>query len=472
MSEPASDLDDWERHLCAPMTGRKIISSFELLAGMTMLVQRLQRWGADRPLLLADGRGTGPIPDESDADVIMLDTPRFESLTEQVRARMVAGKRLTPEVISAIEAYDPHREAAWWVSPVGLNTPMLGRDVMGGRPPGQAQLEDKLIVDPMLDEIGAAVSPTAISPTTYDELMHASRHVMAESGTDQVVWAGDSKHGTNGGCDYVRWVRNQKQAQDASVFFAKRCDEVRVSPFLEGVPCSIHGICLPDGVVVLRPVELATLRDPQRGRFVSGGLGTSWAPPDADAVEMRSIARHLGEFLQRTKGYRGGFGLDGVLTTDGFRPTEFNPRFSGGLTRLARAAPDAQLELVHINALIDRDVAKSAHAIEELACRQLEDNRFVDVLGLSPATVIDEHTEVPVAAGEGQLERAETDDTIIGSVTAGPSPLGSFFRLITLEGIIRPGERVAPLSILLLEFADRTWNAGFGSSLMAPDVRT
>ena len=36
---------------------------------------------------------------------------------------------------------------------------------------------------------------------------------------------------------------------------------------------------------------------------------------------------------------------------------------------------------------------------------------------------------------------------------------------------LRSGERVAPLSVLLNEFANRTWDAGIPTGLIAPDVR-
>ena len=53
-------------------------------------------------------------------------------------------------------------------------------------------------------------------------------------------------------------------------------NRVRVMPFLEGVPCSVHGIVLPDGTAALRPVELVTLR---RGTdLVYAGCATFWDP--------------------------------------------------------------------------------------------------------------------------------------------------------------------------------------------------
>ncbi len=466
-----ADLDPWTHYLSEPFADRKVIVSLDLLAAMTGKVAMLQRWGAQRPLLLADGRGSGPIPSDDEAEIVELPEPSYHSLTEQVRARMRPDEQLTPEVVAAVETYDPTCSAAWWVSPIGLNEPLLGRPVLGGRPRAQAGLEDKLIVDGLLGAIGAPRPSSRVVSTTYDELIDATRQVIAESGRGQVVWAGDNRGGTNGGGEFVRLVSSIGQARPAAAFFAEHCDQVRVSEFLEGVPCSIHGIVLPDGVLTLRPVELVNLLDHNSGRFLYGGLGTTWDPPAADRDDMRALARTLGLHLKQDMGFRGAFGIDGVLTRDGFRVTEFNPRFSGGLTRLQRAAPDAELELVHINALLGRDVARSAAEIETRALELLDRHRFVDLMALSSEHIMTEYTDVLVKAGDGRLELAGTEDTIIGSIVAGPSSLGTFFRLVVPDEVLGLGQRAAQFGVLLHEFANRVWDTDFPVAQMAPDVR-
>ena len=127
--------------------------------------------------------------------------------------------------------------------------------------------------------------------TTYDALSAAAHDLDGGLGT---VWSGDAREGFNGGGEYVRWVRDDWQARDASDFFAEHCDRVRVMPFLDGVPCSIHGVVFPDGVAALRPVEMLTLRttdDNARHRFVYGGMSTHWDPPVADREAMRPARR-------------------------------------------------------------------------------------------------------------------------------------------------------------------------------------
>jgi predicted ATP-grasp superfamily ATP-dependent carboligase len=45
---------------------------------------------------------------------------------------------------------------------------------------------------------------------------------------------------------------------------------------------------------------------------------------------MRSAARAVGRHLIERVGYRGPYGVDGVLTSAGFRPAELNPRATAG----------------------------------------------------------------------------------------------------------------------------------------------
>jgi ATP-grasp domain len=462
--------DGWELHLAAPFRGRKVICAFEVLAAMTGWVARLQRWQAQRPLLITDGVGTGPLPLPTEADVVVQERPPGETLTDQVRSRM-SPSWLGDAAREAVEAYDPAGEAVWWVSPPVPNEPLMGRAVLGGRPAAQARLEDKLTVDEILDAVGAVRAASAVSTATYDELLTASRAIGSAVGSVPVVWSGDARDGVNGGGDYVRMIRTVEHARAAAEFFATRCDRVRVSAWLEGVPCSIHGLALPDGVVVLRPLELATLRDDATGRFVYAGMGTGWDPPPADREAMRTLARSVGTHLAATTGYRGAFGLDGVLTADGFRVTELNPRFSGGLTRFGRMSPSAHLDLVQVNALIGRDIGRAAADIEATAIGDLDAIRFADVTGMTTSARPDRTSSVMVAVRGDRLATTDDEDVAVGTASFGPSSLGGFVRLALSEGAVEPGQRTAPLATALFALADELWHTGFGQLAMPRDVR-
>ena len=111
-------------------------------------------------------------------------------------------------------------------------------------------------------------------------------------------------------------------------------------PFLEGVPCSIHGFVLPDGVAVLRPVEQVVLRRPGTARFsIRRAVHLVGPSPQPTGTRCEAPPAGWGELLGDQYGMRGGFAIDGVLTAEGFLPTELNPRFSGGLGISPRASP-------------------------------------------------------------------------------------------------------------------------------------
>ena len=132
-------------------------------------------------------------------------------------------------------------------------------------------------------------------------------------------------------------------------------------PFLEGVPCSIHGIVLPDGVAVLRPVEMVTLR---RGyEFSYAGCATYWDPDPVAREQMRTVARNAGDRLREEVDFRGTFTVDGVVTSDGFWPTELNPRFGAGIMTIARGTG---IPMVLVNDLIvgGHDIGRTARALE------------------------------------------------------------------------------------------------------------
>ena len=66
-------------------------------------------------------------------------------------------------------------------------------------------------------------------------------------------------------------MRSASNAEEAVRHVAAHCDRVRVMPFLDGGPCSIHGIVFPDHIAASRPVEMVTLR---RGRGTGAGSST------------------------------------------------------------------------------------------------------------------------------------------------------------------------------------------------------
>jgi hypothetical protein len=319
--------------------GRAVVLAPGPAAGWTSWVERLHRM--DCPTLVLD-----------------LPAPATVTATDAFRLHDRLLRDLPPAAVAAVERHDPEGRGVFQTSPyVASDEPILGRPVTGGRPRAFLALEDKLVAGRVWAAAGVEAPAYRIVPLDEDALATATRELAGPQG---VVWSGD---GFTGGGDYVRWVLDDRDRITARAFFAPRCSQVRVLPFLDGVPCSIHGFVLPDGTAVLRPVEIAVLRDRAARTFSYAGLGTGWDPPPADREDMREIARRVGEHLRAEHGYRGAFGVDGVLTADGFRPTELNPRMSAGATLLAQADPDFFL-LLQANLLVGIDVGVTVADVE------------------------------------------------------------------------------------------------------------
>jgi hypothetical protein len=463
---PGIDVAAFRSSLMEPLRGRKVILAYRYLASVLPALAVLDSVGCPKPMVIARGIGTGELPAPDAAIVHMMAMPTG-SMTEE--ARSLEQLTLSPpaEVLAAVDAYDPEKEAVWWLGPIGMNVPFDTRPVYGGRSPEWAALEDKTTVDEIWDAVGAPRAPSTVVDLGED-LPSAAARFDTGAGT---VWSGDTRDGTNGGGDYVRWVRNPADVASALEFFSAHCDRVRVMPFLEGVPCSIHGLVMTDGVVPLRPTELVTLRLVEQSRFLFGGLSTWWDPPETDREQMRELARRVGTLLRDRYGFLGGFGIDGVLARDGFRPTELNSRFSGGLSRISRGIPELSLEMLQINLVAGRDLGVGAVELESLLVASADSNRVGQAAAVTESVRPDQSTTVPVVSRNGELMPSTDREQRVGATVIGPTALGALIYLAPEPGVLVPGMRMAALNAALMRFADRHWGTDFGPVEIAPDVR-
>ena len=332
-----------------------------------------------------------------------------------------------------------------------------------------SHLEDKLLAQQIWVDADVPAAPHRIVPVEPEALAEASAELATDLG---VVWSGDARDGFNGGGDYVRWIVDDDDRAAAHDFFAPRCDRVRVMPFLEGVPCSIHGFVMTDGTAVLRPVEIATLRDVAQRRLVYGGLSSWWDPSPEDRDEMRGVARRVGEHLRSAYSYRGAFGVDGVLTVDGFRPTELNTRMAAGINVAGRV--DLRLlSLLQLNLLAGTDTGLGVAEVESLL-PLLDEHREGRPLAVEEGRALGRPESFPVTislatdgtGGVVQRAEVETGDRLVLSDT----PVG-FFAILDPCSRLRPGARIAPLNVALRAFLDQECGSDFGALAAAPDVR-
>jgi len=444
--------------------GRPVIIGPWVLAGATPYVGWFRELGCP-VLVVSTTRGAGPVPPEGDCEVVEVPPPAAASVTDELRTHDRLARHLPGDARAAIEAFDPGRRGAWYASPFVTNDePIDERPVTGGRPASFLALEDKMLADPIWDAASVERAPYRLVDLDDDAALDEATDDLA--GPLGTVLVGDARDGFNGGGNFVRWLRDPSDRAAALAFFRPRCDRVRVMPFLEGVPCSIHGFVLPDGTAALRPVEIVVLREPSTRSFTYSGLGTTWDPPPADREAMRAAVRRVGDHLQREHGYRGAFGIDGVLTADGFRPTELNTRMSAGATTVCEV--DRRFFTFLQAALVAGVETGLTPGDVEGLVPAMDAQRTGKVVCVADGTVVEADDSYPVAWDGTRFTRAATDTGNVLSVGATAS--GLFAKVDPCTAVV-PGQRLAPVNAALVAYVDATYGTQFGAVEPAPDVR-
>lgn len=441
------------------VAGRRVILTGMPVAGSPPTVRLLRSAGAERCFVLGPMVGTGALPDPADADWLSLDIEAPDAVA-LFRADERAMVDPPDEVVAALDRFDPDRDAVVLAMPFAAVTNVAGRPAFGPRRPEWVALEDKTTNDAFFDAAGVARPPSeVVASDDAAALDAASTRLDAGAGT---VWSGDAREGFNGGGVLVRWVTDPDTAAAARALFAGHCDRVRVAPFLDGVPCSIHGLVTTDGIAVFRPVEMVTLRTSDPPGFRYGGAATFWDPPPAARAEMREVARRVGVRLRDEVGFGGAYGVDGVLTSDGFRPTELNPRYGGGLNAVAQALPDLPLLPLQWMAAAGRPLPVTAAEIER-GVLAAADARRAGGGWVMVERRFHETTERAVVVRDGRCRPARPGEEADGTLQAGPSAEGGFVRFLADADRTPVGPSIAPRVCAVLAWADEEFGLGLGA---------
>ncbi len=448
--------------------GRRVILAGMVLAGATPLVDMLRRLGADRCLVVATGLGTGPLPSPESTDWVFFPPYTSDVVTElrEIGRHMAAPPA---EVVAAIDRFDPDRRAIV-VPPIITLGPvpdqMAGRPVWGRRPEASLPLEDKTTVDALWDRLGVRHAPSETVACSIDAMIGAHQRLNRGAGT---VFSGDGREGPHGGAHLVRWVRGDDDLIHAMALYTEHCDRVRVVPFVEGIPCSVHGLVFDDAAVALRPVELIVLRPAEGSRFLYAGAATFWDPPQNDRDHMREVARTLAAVYREQVG-TGCFTIDGILSHDGWLPTELNPRFGAGLNVIARGLPDLPLTLL-CQALQGGERLDYRPADLERYLLQAADNhRHGGGWTTIPHRQVETRTHSLVREGAA-FRLARPMEPPDGSLMIGPSVAGGFIRFTAEPARTVTGRSIAPEVVAAFALADREFGTGLGRLAAAQDVR-
>ncbi|HZD38344.1 MAG TPA: hypothetical protein VE664_06865 [Actinomycetes bacterium] len=446
--------------------GRKLILTGAPLAMLRGTGRMVRSLGAERPFLLAAGVGTGPLPTGEEGEWHVLRVSARDIVSE-TRAIMSLLANLPAPALAALDRYDPHREALVLSPPANELRTIAGRRVYAPRRPSWRRLEDKTLIDQLWDAHGIRRPPSRVVPADGEALRAAARRMDRGLGT---VWSGDTREGVNGGAVHIRWVRDGRDAAEATAFLSTHCDRARVVPFIEGVPCSIHGLVLADGVVALRPVEMVTLRAAGSNRLVFAGAATFWDPPEADRDAMRRVAAVVGAALRDRVGYLGAFTVDGVLSEDGFLPTELNTRYGAGLTVMADGHQDLPLWLLNLAVVEGEPLGVGSAVLEADVLERVDRHRSGAVWTVThkaPAT----SRQRPVAFSPGGARFAAPGEQPAGTLWVGPSNVGGYVRLALDPARIPVGPSVAPLAVDAFALADERLATSIGPMSPARPVR-
>ena len=275
-----------------------------------------------------------------------------------------------------------------------------------------------------------------------------------------------ARDGVHGGAEKLYHVRSEAEADDALALLSGEVDRVRVMPFLKGVPCSIHGIVTPEGVAVFRPVELVTLRRPDSGRFVYAGVATFWDPEPRDREAMREVGRVVGAGIAERIGFRGAFTVDGVMTRDGFMPTELNPRIGAGIGVLGQSIEAVPLTLLAIAAQAGQALDFRTALLEAEVVAAADASRRGGAWCVVP-TPLEARPELLLAAEGDGYRVAGPDDEVVGRISVGPSDVGGFVRFTPSPAHTPVGKPIAPRAVSAFGLADRELGTGLGELLVA-----
>ncbi len=442
-------IDYYKDLLRQRFSGRRVILANGPLATMKEEIARVRELGSERPFILAETRGTGDIPTPEEAEAYVVGTPAGDLMTA-VRSYDLGLQNLAPHVRRALDAYDPDSSAIVIRSLFGCLREVAGRKVWGPRRPEWLAVEDKTVIDGLLSRAGVQTTTAQVVVAETGALEAAHAAVDIGCGT---VWAADNTEGWHGGASYTRIVQTAEHLSSATAFMQERAKKVRVMPFLEGVPCSIHGTVFPQMIATYRPMEMVVLRRPLAGQFFYAGASNHWEPKPEDTEAMREVARKVGRQLQQEVGFRGSFTVDGVMTADGFRPTEVNPRYGAALALLLQSLPELPMYLLDLAVSHGEAWDFRPEELQQLI-REAGARRPSPRAGISIPRAREETTTHYLARrGRGYDSVSQADDADV-IVRWGPGPMGSYMRVAIAEHHLQRGASVAEVAAEIARWGD------------------
>jgi hypothetical protein len=445
------------RVLHRTFSSRPWLAVSDIDQGAAATAAALLEAGATEVLSVGVSRGIGGV--DPSVNLLRFDHPLGDTVMDSIREADRLIRNPPRSILEAVNLWDSDTRALAIVDFLFAGGTVCGRPTFGARLRRWEELEDKTLMAELVSSAGlGGTAAQVVSLTDQDALTTAHTELASDLGT---VWAVDNSAGWHGGGHGTYWVVDQEAARLHSESLSAGHSEVRVMPFLEGIPCSIHGMVHNGEAIAFRPMELFVYRDPAEHRLVYAKAGSYWDPSTQDRHSMRMAARRLGAELHRRVAYRGVFTLDGIMSRSGFVPTEVNTRFGGALPATVQTSDGKRINLFLLNLAIIEGLADDLDSatLESWLTNRLDEQRWARGMFQTPAGPAELQMLDIGRCDDGLLGVFPDDaDRSIGNVVWGPRGEGGTM-FVNAAKALATGPSSASVILELAQYASRLLGA-------------
>jgi hypothetical protein len=456
-------------------TLREVFSSRPWLAvsdveqGAAATATALSDLGATEILAVGVNKGVGDI--DPGLKMLRFDRPPVDEMMDSIRQADRLLRNPPKSILEEIDRWDPDQRARSIVDFLFAEGNICGRATFGARERRWEALEDKTMLSTLA---GAArldnTVGQVVSLNDSDAVLNAHKKLASELGT---VWAVDNAAGWHGGGHGTFWIGDEQAAHRHRESLLAQHGTIRVMPFIEGIPCSIHGMVHKGEAIAFRPMELLTYRDHAEHQIIYAKAASLWDPAETDREAMRRAARLIGDELHRRVDYRGVFTLDGIMSQNGFVPTEVNTRFGGALPPTVKGADREAINLNLLNLAVIEGLAEDLDAgmLESWITEALDRHRWARGMFQTLIRPTDEKTITIGRGPDGSLHPVPDDaDDPVGTIAWGPRGTGGLM-FVNAATTLTTGPSSAPAILELAQCASHALGADLPLLEPAREVR-